>query len=60
MDDEFRSGCKDLGQHYFFLKLYVLVVAGIFAILALMIIVLALPAVFLTIKSFRNRNAESS
>lgn len=57
-DEEFRYGCKDLNEHYFFVKVYALVVAGILAIVAVMILVLVLPAAVLTVKSFRNRGGE--
>jgi hypothetical protein len=57
-DEEFRIGCKDLNEHYFFVKVYALVVAGILIIMAGMIGVLVLPAAVLTVKSFRNRGGE--
>ena len=59
-NDQFRDGCKDLLEHYFFVKLYALVVSLILLIGTVMIVVLALPAAILTIKSFRNRNLENS
>lgn len=55
-DDEFRHGCKNLGEHYFFVKAYALVVAAILLIGTVMILVLVLPAALLTVKSFRNKN----
>lgn len=55
-DQEFRYGCESYMPHYFFVKCYALVNAAMLVAGAAMIFVLALPAIALTIKSFKKKN----
>ncbi len=59
-NEDFRRECQHLAEHYFFVKVYALVVSLILIIATLMILVLALPAALLTIKSFKNRQPDAS
>lgn len=52
-NEGFRLECKDLKEHYFFVKAYALVVAVMLVVAVVVIIILALPVIILTIKAFK-------